>query len=506
MLARQESIRNAVEFLKKRPGFAGAQAQAMRRGKEWQDGLSEQEKLLASLQRLQAVIRLIDIRTEPYLALVDDMASQEAFMAMVNGIMDQAWQEYVGFSVYQAPPMREDPNYKSITDRGRHWVSEGYQRVDAKEKEVDQQPAKTPTETPENPTVFISYSWDDDEHKTWVLGLANRLRDQGIDAIIDRTHLELGGDTPEFMERSIRESRYVLVVCTEVYKARFDGRKGGAGYEGHIITAQMVKTVGLKKFIPLLRRGSWGSALPTALEGIFGADLSNDSEDEYRRLITHLHGTNPVRPVGPPPEWLQKPAGGDKTVVPTEARASGPEFLPPNDLTLVSQRRNSSLDIWLENHTLDPMEGCRFTLINLQRFSSARKDFQRNPFTPAPMIKMQTIIAGGWTDEAIPLAGFQQTTKRTLLIFRTFAYDSPSILMTEILIEGGGRNRTETKFISWTPGQDPEFIDDPRAVKPDAPASPFTTPPEYMEERKQLPDSALLKRIWARPRWCMEPA
>jgi len=103
MLSRQRSIEIAVEFLKKRPGFAGAQAQAMRRGKEWQDGLSEQEKLLASAQRLQAVLRLIDIRAEPYLALVDDMASQEAFMGMVNGITDQAWQDYVGLSVYQVP-------------------------------------------------------------------------------------------------------------------------------------------------------------------------------------------------------------------------------------------------------------------------------------------------------------------------------------------------------------------------------------------------------------------
>src|SRR6266478_2938703 len=97
MLARQRSIDNAVEFLKKRPGFAGAQAQAMRRVKEWQDGLSEQEKLPASPQRLQGVLRLIDILAETYLPFVEDIPSQEALMAMVNGIMDQAWQEYVGF-------------------------------------------------------------------------------------------------------------------------------------------------------------------------------------------------------------------------------------------------------------------------------------------------------------------------------------------------------------------------------------------------------------------------
>ena len=228
ILARQRSIHDAVEFLKKKPGFAGAQAQAMRKGKEWHESLLEQEKLRASPQRLQAILRLIDLRAEPYFALVEDMASQEAFMGMMNGIMDQAWHDYVGFSVYLAPPMAEDPNYKAIADRGAHWISEGYARVDAKEKELTQRMASALTDTHEKPLVFLSYSWDDEDHKKWALGLANRLRDDGIDAIIDQTHLDFGGDSPEFMERSIRDSRYVLVICTEPYKERFDGRRADA--------------------------------------------------------------------------------------------------------------------------------------------------------------------------------------------------------------------------------------------------------------------------------------
>jgi len=86
---------------------------------------------------------------------------------------------------------------------------------------------------------------------------------------------------------------------------------------------------------------------------------------------------------------------------------------------------------------------------------------------------------------------------------RTFSYDSPSILMAEIVIEGGGRCRTETKFISWAPTEDPEFVDDPRAIKPEVAAPPFITPLEYGEERKRLPESAFMKRIWAKPRWCI---
>jgi hypothetical protein len=66
------------------------------------------------------------------------------------------------------------------------------------------------------------------------------------------------------MERSIRDSRSVLVICTEDYKDRFDGRKGGAGYEGHIITADILRSTGTNKFIPILRQGEWTTAVPTA--------------------------------------------------------------------------------------------------------------------------------------------------------------------------------------------------------------------------------------------------
>jgi hypothetical protein len=36
-----------------------------------------------------------------------------------------------------------------------------------------------------NPTVFISYFWDDDAHKEWVKELATQLRADGVDARLD---------------------------------------------------------------------------------------------------------------------------------------------------------------------------------------------------------------------------------------------------------------------------------------------------------------------------------
>ena len=143
----------------------------------------------------------------------------------------------------------------------------------------------SPISDPGSWKVFISYSWDSEEHKAWVLAFANRLRKDGIDAILDQTHLHLGGRTPQFMERSVRDSRSVLVICTEGYKQRFDGRTGGSGYEGHIITADIISSAGTNKFIPVLRQGDWTTALPTALGGVYGVDLRSDSVEVYKELV-----------------------------------------------------------------------------------------------------------------------------------------------------------------------------------------------------------------------------
>jgi hypothetical protein len=106
------------------------------------------------------------------------------------------------------------------------------------------------------------------------------------------------------MEQSVSSSKYVLVVCTEEYKVKFDGRRGGAGYEGHIITGELIDQIGANKFIPVLRQGDWKTALPIALSGVFGVDLRNDSTKEYERLVNHLHDFVDVPPVGSKPPWL----------------------------------------------------------------------------------------------------------------------------------------------------------------------------------------------------------
>lgn len=129
-------------------------------------------------------------------------------------------------------------------------------------------------------SVFVSYSWDDDCHKQWVQDLVEALRTAGIRATYDDGRAQPGQSSTLFMERAIRDSRYVIVVCTPTYKARADARKGGVGFEGQIMSAELLQDGNIDKFIPVLRRGDWDKALPTFLAARWGADLSHDPYDQ----------------------------------------------------------------------------------------------------------------------------------------------------------------------------------------------------------------------------------
>ncbi|MBS1702944.1 MAG: toll/interleukin-1 receptor domain-containing protein [Armatimonadetes bacterium] len=72
-----------------------------------------------------------------------------------------------------------------------------------------------------NPTVFLSYSWDSDSHRQWVLGLAQRLEDHGIKVILDKSDAKLTDQVPHFMERAVEDSDFVLVICTPNYRVRW---------------------------------------------------------------------------------------------------------------------------------------------------------------------------------------------------------------------------------------------------------------------------------------------
>jgi hypothetical protein len=155
-----------------------------------------------------------------------------------------------------------------------------------------------PERIPDVPRVFVSYSWDDDAHKAWILDFATRLQgESGIQVILDRWHLHPGQERLHFMEQAVSTSDFVIVVATPNYKYRADNRLGGVGYESGAISAELADSFTIDKFIPVLRNGSFQDSTPIYLKGRVGVDLSGEpyKESEYEQLIRTIYG-EPFRP------------------------------------------------------------------------------------------------------------------------------------------------------------------------------------------------------------------
>ncbi len=144
------------------------------------------------------------------------------------------------------------------------------------------------------PQVFLSYSHDSGAHRAWVRQLAEQLRANGVDVILDQWDLRAGADVVRFMEQGIMEADRVLMVCTANYVAKAEERKGGAGYEGMIVTGQVARATQTIKFVPIVRDNSSESLIPAFL-GSGGPDgVLRQVELAHRRQV-QLAERSPVK-------------------------------------------------------------------------------------------------------------------------------------------------------------------------------------------------------------------
>lgn len=162
------------------------------------------------------------------------------------------------------------------------------------------------------PKVFISYSHDSPDHKKWVLELATRLRNNGVDAIIDQWELRPGDDLPHFMETHLASANYVVMICTDKYVQKANSGAGGVGYEKMIVTAELLSNIDSNKIVPVIRQ--FGTCnVPIFLKTKLFVNLSDDDEFNFDELVRTFHGAplykkpeignNPFTPVSEtPPE------------------------------------------------------------------------------------------------------------------------------------------------------------------------------------------------------------
>jgi hypothetical protein len=149
--------------------------------------------------------------------------------------------------------------------------------------------------------VFVSYSHDSRGHNDRVLELSDRLRAEGVDCRIDQYEESPPEGWPRWCFKQDEEADFVLVVCTETYARRFDGKEepgrgAGVAFEGFVITQSFYgdqsKNV---KYIPVVFSSDNFVHIPKLLAAFTIYDLSKPEHYErlYRRLTDQPFVTKP---------------------------------------------------------------------------------------------------------------------------------------------------------------------------------------------------------------------
>ncbi len=97
------------------------------------------------------------------------------------------------------------------------------------------------------------------------MDFAIRLRNSGIDAILDQWELQPGDDLTHFMEQNLAAADRVLMICTDKYVEKANSGVGGVGYEKMIVTSDLLKSIDSNKVIPIIRQAGTRS-VPTFLK------------------------------------------------------------------------------------------------------------------------------------------------------------------------------------------------------------------------------------------------
>lgn len=173
---------------------------------------------------------------------------------------------------------------------------------------------ETPHST-RSPRAFISYAWTSPTHESWVLQLSTRLREDGVDVILDKWDLKPGHDAHVFMEQMVRDPKVtkVIMVCDRNYTDKANERAGGVGIESQIISPELYASAAQDKYAAVITEtDDDGKALvPIFYTGRVYVDFANsdDYEPAYDTLLRWiLDKPLHVKPeLGEIPEHIAQP-------------------------------------------------------------------------------------------------------------------------------------------------------------------------------------------------------
>lgn len=164
------------------------------------------------------------------------------------------------------------------------------------------------------PSVFISYSWDEAENQEWILALVADLRRSGVLADLDINQTQRGlVHLDTMMVNNIKDNNYIIVVLTPDYVRKADAQIGGVGVETRLILNALKSNP--DKVIPLLLKSTEGSSqMPYYLENYLYIDFRAPAKYEikFKELLHRLFNKNLIDlpEVGQPPQLFGREIQG----------------------------------------------------------------------------------------------------------------------------------------------------------------------------------------------------
>lgn len=128
------------------------------------------------------------------------------------------------------------------------------------------------------PVVFISYAWENEQHKEWVLNLAKDLiATYGVEVLLDQFELSVGKSLAHFMSKSVVSADKVLIIGSPMYRQRADDTLGGVGYENSLISQELYELQAENnKYLPVLRLGAKAESFPAYINTLIYHPMQDD--------------------------------------------------------------------------------------------------------------------------------------------------------------------------------------------------------------------------------------
>ncbi|WP_226545582.1 toll/interleukin-1 receptor domain-containing protein [Bacillus thuringiensis] len=170
-----------------------------------------------------------------------------------------------------------------------------------------------------NTSVFVSYSWDSEEHQKWVQDFTNDLRKNGLMATMDLFEFQKGTQNMnKMMIENIRDNDFIILVLTKKYSEKANFFDGGVGFE-NILSIPLLKE-NPNKFIFIVREESgFSDALPFYLKDYYAINFgkNEDYTTKFDELIHKLYKVNywDEQPIGEVPLHIKRKLKGDSDSV-----------------------------------------------------------------------------------------------------------------------------------------------------------------------------------------------